>query len=98
MWQTREKPRGQKGVVKIDRSKSSPADSISYIGMFSISKPFLAFWCNLHFIQTPDADRRSQEKRIKEQFSTLKDDIKRRLYKLYQIDFDLFGYEADQYM
>ena len=66
--------------------------------MFSISKPFLASWCNLHFTQTPDADRRSQEQRIRGKFSTLKDDIKRRLYELYKIDFDLFRYEADQYL
>ena len=37
---------------------------------------------------------RSQEERIKLYFSMLMDDVKSRLYNLYKIDFEMFGYST----
>ena len=37
---------------------------------------------------------KSQEERIKLYFSMLMDDVKSRLYNLYKIDFEMFGYST----
>ena len=40
----------------------------------------------------------SQESRIDSYFSNLPVDTKRRLYELYKIDFEMFGYDGSKYL
>ena len=50
--------------------------------------------------QTPDSKRFSgnQTERIAAHFSLLERDVKLKLYKLYKMDFEMFGYEYAQYL
>ena len=41
---------------------------------------------------------RSQELRIASYFSMLTDDAKKRLYELYKVDFEMFGYDGRKYL
>ena len=43
-------------------------------------------------------DGMSQEMRITPYFSMLTEDVKRRLYELYKIDFEMFGYDGSKYL
>ena len=40
----------------------------------------------------------SQSRRIKEKFSLLDKEVRLRLYELYRIDFEMFGYDATSYL
>ena len=42
--------------------------------------------------------RQSQSDRIKEYFSLLEKNVRQRLYQLYRIDFEMFGFDATSYL
>ena len=42
--------------------------------------------------------RQSQSDRIKEYFSLLEKEVRQRLYQLYRIDFEMFGFDATSYL
>ena len=42
--------------------------------------------------------KQSQSKRIEEHFSLLDKDVIQRLYRLYRIDFEMFGFNANIYL
>ena len=42
--------------------------------------------------------KQSQSRRIKEHFSLLEKEVRQRLYELYRIDFEMFGYDASSYL
>ena len=42
--------------------------------------------------------KQSQSDRIKEYFSLLKKEVRQRLYQLYRIDFEMFGFDATSYL
>ena len=50
--------------------------------------------------QTPDSKmfQNNRTDRILSHFSLLEKDVKLRLYNLYRIDFEMFGYEATKYL
>ena len=47
--------------------------------------------------QTPESDQ-TQSERIKKSFSLLDKDVRQRLYQLYRIDFEMFGFDASSYL
>ena len=47
--------------------------------------------------KTP-GNKTSQSKRIKEYFSLLDKEVRQKLYQLYRIDFELFGFDASSYL
>ena len=47
---------------------------------------------------TKDSRFASQSDRIAAHFSKLKKDVRLRLYQLYQLDFEMFGYDASEYL
>ena len=48
---------------------------------------------------SPDPDSRSsRELRIASYFSMLTGDTKRRLYELFKVDFEMFGYDGRKYL
>ena len=51
------------------------------------------------YVDNPSPDPgRSQESRIVSYFSMLSNDIKKRLYELYKVDFEMFGYDGRKYL
>ena len=50
--------------------------------------------------QTPDSKKFSnnQTERIAAHFSSLERDVRLKLYELYKMDFEMFGYDATQYL
>ena len=51
------------------------------------------------YVANPSKDSdMSQEKRIASYFSMLTDDTKKRLYELYKVDFEMFGYDGRRYL
>ena len=51
------------------------------------------------YVANPSRDSSSsQELRIRSYFSVLSDDTKRRLYELYKVDFEMFGYDGSKYL
>ena len=51
------------------------------------------------YVANPSQDSsRSQELRIRSYFSLLSNDTKRRLYELYEVDFEMFGYDGSKYL
>ena len=51
------------------------------------------------YITNPSRDpSKSQELRIRSYFSVLSNDTKRRLYELYKVDFEMFGYDGTKYL
>ena len=47
---------------------------------------------------TKDTRFASQSDRIAAHFSKLKKDVRLRLYELYKMDFEMFGYDATEYL
>ena len=47
--------------------------------------------------QTPGS-KLSQSERIKKYFSLLEKEVRQRLYQLYRIDFEMFGFDASSYL
>ena len=47
---------------------------------------------------TKDTRFASQSDRIAGHFSKLKKDVRLRLYELYKMDFEMFGYDATEYL
>ena len=51
------------------------------------------------YVANPSKDSdMSQEKRIASYFSMLTDDTKKRLYELYKVDFEMFGYDGRRHL
>jgi hypothetical protein len=49
--------------------------------------------------ETPDAlKKESQTERIQSHFSQLSRETRKRLYRLYKVDFDMFGYSAKEFV
>ena len=42
--------------------------------------------------------KQSQSERIEKHFSLLDKEVRQRLYQLYRIDFELFGFDANSYL
>ena len=42
--------------------------------------------------------KKSQSERIDEHFSLLDKEVRQRLYQLYRIDFEMFGFDANSYL
>ena len=47
--------------------------------------------------RTPGS-KHSQSERIKKYFSLLDKEVRQRLYELYKIDFEMFGFDASSYL
>ena len=48
--------------------------------------------------QTPGSKTHHQSERIKKYFSLLDKEARQKLYQLYRMDFEMFGYDASSYL
>ena len=51
------------------------------------------------YVDNPSPNHgRTRESRIASYFAKLSDDVKKRLYELYKVDFEMFGYDGRKYL
>ena len=82
-------------------------DAIGFLETFDEDFTYIAQKLNLTALLTRTEKRKnhtsgkepySQSKRIKKYFSLLDKGVRRRLFQLYRMDFEMFGFDASTYL
>ena len=81
-------------------------DAIGFMETFEDDFRYIAQKLNITTLLSNAKERKnsspgseqSQSKRIEEHFSLLDKEVIQRLYQLYRIDFEMFGFDANRYL
>ena len=79
-------------------------DAIGFMETFDEDFRYIAQKLNIATLLSNANERKnshskqSQSKRIEEHFSLLDKEVRQRLYQLYRIDFEMFGFDANSYL